>query len=311
MSSFFTVLNQVGVLFLLMGLGYTLSKLGIINEDCSSRLTTILCYVICPCIIFYSFQLKYTQEMWNDIIFMGVIAFIILGALILIFHLLYNKHVVKDDEKRATLRFASIYPNTGFMGFPLLEAFCGTQGLFYGSIFTGVLNIFVWSHGYTLYYGKVTKESIRKAVLNPSIIAVILGIICFRFSIILPDPFYTTVKYVAELNTPLSMIIIGTTLTKVPFKKIFTSLPVWVGVAFKNLIAPIAVMFTLHLFGISGLKLSCLTILVSCPVAGLTVIFPKLNKKDVIFPGKLITLSTLLSIITIPAIIALIALLGY
>lgn len=311
MSSFLTVFNQVSVLFLLMGIGYALSKAKVINDDCSSRMTTFLCYIICPAVILFAFQMKFSQEMFTNLIIMSAASAVIFSVSILISHLVFNKKAVKNGDTRSTLIFSTVYSNCGFMGYPLLQAVAGNVGLFYGSVFNGIFNLFAWTHGIALFSGKITKKSAIKAVLNPNILALIVGVLLFRFSLTIPDPLNTTVKYIAQLNTPLSMIIIGTTLTKVPINKIFLGLPVWAGAVMRNLFVPFAVMFALHLCGISGVLLFSLTVLSACPTAGLTVIFTKLSGKDVVFSGKLITLSTLMSILTIPLVIFLISFLGY
>lgn len=311
MSSFLTVLNQVSVLFLLMGVGYALSLGKVINDDCSSRLTTFLCYIVCPAVILYAFQIKFSSDMFRNLIIMAVAAAVIMAASIIIIHIVFNKKTVKNADTRHVLQFSSVYSNCGFMGYPLLQAIAGNTGLFYGSVFNGIFNIFAWTHGISLFSGKVTGKSALKGFLNPNILALFVGIVLFRFSIILPDPFYSTVKYIAQLNTPLSMIIIGTTLTEIPIAKIFLGVPVWVGTFARNVAVPLGVLFGLHFAGLSGNILMCLTILCACPTAGLTVIFAKLSGKDTVFSGKLITLSTLISVISIPALIWLVTFLKY
>lgn len=310
-TPFLTVLNQVIELFLLMGIGYAASKAGMIDDKCSTQITSLLCYVVSPCVIVYAFQKKFSQDMFSNLLIVAAAAFVINIIAIIVGQVLFNKKTVEDPDKRNVMRFACVYSNCGFMGYPLLQALVGTTGLFYGSIFNGIFNLFAWTHGIMLYSGKLDKKSVLKAFVNPNIIALVIGVLLFLFSITLPGPTYTTVEYIYQLNTPLSMIIIGTTITQIPFKKIFTGIYVWVGMLMRNLVFPFAAMFLLHAVGVGGVPLLCCTILVACPAAGLTVLFAKLTGKDVVFPGKIMTLSTVMSLITMPIVVTALTILKF
>lgn len=310
-SSFFTILNQVFVLFLLMGVGYTLVKTGMIDDNGSTQMTSLLCYVISPAIIVYAFQMKFTVGMFSNFLIVVAATAGIHFFNIVVTHTVFNKKTIPDPEKRIVMRFAGVYSNCGFMGFPLLQGLAGTNGLFYGAAYNGVFNLFSWTHGMQLYSGKVNKKSILKAVLNPNVIAVIVGALFYMFSITLPRPIYSTVKYISQLNTPLSMIIIGTTITQIPLRKIFSGGLVWVGALVRNIFIPFSLLFLLHAVGLRGELLLCCMIPAACPAAGVTVLFAKLTGKDVVFPAKLMTLSTLMSLITMPIIVTAISVLKF
>lgn len=160
-----------------------------------------------------------------------------------------------------------------------------------------------------LFSGKPSKKSILKAVLNPNIIFSIIGLLVYCFSITLPRPIYLSVKYISQMNTTLSMIVIGTTMTQISFKKIFSGIHIWIGVAVRNIILPFAILFVLYTIGIRGELLFCSLIPAACPVAGFSVIFSKLENKDVMFPCKLMTLSTLVSLVTMLLVLGVIRIL--
>lgn len=308
---FFTVFNQVAVLFLLMAIGYILAKAGVIDDNGTSQMTFLLCYIIIPAITVYAFQMKFSAALFTKYLIVAAAAAGIQFFNIFTGLLVFNKKTVADDYKRNVMQFAAAYSNCGFMGFPLLQALAGTNGLFYGSAYNGVFGLFAWSHGMALYSGRVDKKSILKSVVNPNIIAVIVGALLFRFSITLPGPVYSTVKYLSQLNTPLSMIIIGTTLTQIPLHEIFTERLVWITAVMRNVVLPFAMLFLLHAMGLHGLILLCCIVPAACPAAGLTVIFAKLTRKDVVFPGKLMTLSTIMSLVTMPLIVTAISALKF
>ena len=266
-------------------------------------MTTLLSYVVLPCAILYSFQMKFLSSMLRNFLIMCVITFGIHVFSILVSTMIFNKKFVPEDQKRCVLRFSSTYSNCGFMGFPLLESLGGNNGLFYGSAYNSIYGLFIWTHGFLLYSGKTDKKSIMKAMFNPNIIASIIGLLLYCFSISLPSPIYLSVKYISQLNTALSMIVIGTTMTQISFSNLFTDLFSWIGVAMRNLVFPFALLFLLYALGVRGELLLCSLIPTACPVAGFSVLFSKLTGKDVVFPCKVMTLSTLASLVTIPLIL--------
>lgn len=309
--AFQVMLNQVFVLFILIGVGYAIYKFGMLKETGVQQITSILCYIVAPCIIIYAFQMKYTTSMLSSFFTVMAATFGIHIFTIILSNIIFNKKVIKDDQNRACTQFASIYSNSGFMGYPLVQAIAGTTGLFYGVAYNTVFNILCWSHGIILYSGKTNKKAMLKLIVNPNIIAAIVGLILFRFSIHIPGPIFKTMKYISDLNAPLSMIIIGTSISQVPLKKMFTSKYPWIVTFIRNLAVPFIFMFALHAAGFGGNLLLCTVILAGCPVAGVTVLFANLMGKNPEFPSKLLTVSTLMSIITVPLVVCAINILKF
>jgi len=305
------MLNQVFVLFILMAVGYFAIKFGMIDENGVRQITTILCYIVSPCIIIFAFQMQYTTSLMTGFFIATASSVGIHLFAAIISRFIYNKKTVKDKDTRNIMKFATVYANCGFMGYPLLQAVAGTTGLFYGSAFGGVFNLFSWSHGMTLFNGKTDKKSLLKVLINPNILAVLAGIIMFRFSLKFPLPAYNALKYISDLNTPLSMIIIGTSISRIPLRSIFSERLGWIIVFMRNLAVPFCLMFALHNLGISGQLLLCCVIPAACPVAGATVLFANLVGKESKLPAKLVTLSTIMSLFTVPAVIYAISILKF
>lgn len=302
--AFYAMINQVFILFLLIGVGAAVYKIGIIDDNGVKQITTLLCYVVGPFLIIYAFQTRYSAKLIEGFLICAASTFGLHLFYIIFFHMVFNGKTVKDKDTRNELIFASIYENSGFMGFPLLQAVAGNTGLFYGAAYNGVFNLFGWSHGLMLYNNATTgRKSIVKIITNPNIIAVFTGFILFRFSITLPGPLYTMFKYISEINTPLSMIIIGASIAQVPFGKLFTEKLSWLVVLLKNLAVPFSLLLVLRALGVRGQLLLCCVLPAACPVAGIAVLFAKLTGKNSDLPSKFVTVSTLMSLVTIPVVV--------
>lgn len=300
--TFFVVLNQVAILFLLMGLGYVLAKGGVLSGEGVSQMSWLLCYVVCPCIIFVAFEMKYTSAMLGGLLATAAASFAVNLGSIGAGRLLFNKRTVPKAEDRTVLQFAAIFTNSGFMGYPLLQGIAGSLGLFYGAAFNAVTNLFMWSYGLMLYRGRVNPRSFARSLLNPNILATLAGVVCFRLSLRPPGPLNAALQDVSSLNTPLSMVLVGASLSEVPFRRMFSGASNWLMLFVRNLALPVAALFLLHAAGLHGTLLLCCVIITACPVAGVTVILAQLTGRSTELPSRLVALTTLFSLATLPAV---------
>lgn len=303
--AFFSVFNQVLIMFMLMGVGFLCGKVKFIHETTTKDMTNVLCYIVSPCIIIMAFQQKFTSKRATALLisFLCVIGIFILA--ISTSKIIFNKKIIKEDGHRNALQFGSVYSNAGFIGIPLLSALLGPEGVFYGTPYMACFNIFCWTHGVTIYNGKTTKKDVLKAFINPNIIAIVVGLIFFLFSVKIPVILSNGLSYVNALNTPLSMIIIGESIAHIKFSEILTDKWIWPGIIMRNLVVPAVSLLILKAVGIDKLIMLSSIIMSACPVAGYTVLFAKIKNADTAFPTKFMTISTLISILTIPLVVYL------
>lgn len=301
------IINQIIVLFLLMGLGYVLAKHKILESAITAKLTWLLCYLIMPCLIVNAFQMKFSAELMHNFLLMFALTVGIHIGYILVSQLLLNRHLIKPQELIHQLRFTSIYSNCGFMGIPLVLALTGSAGIFYGSVYIAVNGLFLWTHGILSYTGKVDRKSLLKTVLNANTLAFVIGVVMFLTSLQLPTALHDTLKYLANMNTALSMLVVGAAMSQVQIRTIWFHRYAWLSVLMRNLLFPCLVLAALVYLQIHGTVLMVAMILTACPVAGLSVLFAQLTGKSTDFSCKSLTLSTLASLISLPIILSITA----
>lgn len=296
-----SVCNQVLILFLLMGMGWALSAIRFVNREGEQQMSRILCYLVSPCLILNCFQMQFSASLaWEFFLAAVSAAGIHLGSALLGAALFRRDRI---GEHADAMRFAVTYSNCGFMGLPLLQAVGGQTGVFLGVAYIGVFNLFNWTHGIAVYRGRIGLHDLRRAVINPNIIALAGSLVLFFNRITLPAPLGQGIGYVAQTNTALSMIVVGTQLAGAQIKNLVGSLEIWVTVFLRNLFLPFALLAVLSAAGIRGALLMCCVVPVACPVGSYTVIFAELAGRKTEFPVELVTLSTLLSVITIPLVV--------
>lgn len=300
MSNFLTVGSQVLILFLLMLIGFACNKAKILNEEANKRISDLVVILVTPCVIIQSFQREFDEKLLFQICVALLISLIVHLAMILAVHIIFRS---QPDKSRRVLKFASVFSNAGFIALPLQSALLGADGVLMGAAYLVVFNIMLWSYGITLMSGDKTMITPKKLLFSPGIIGVAIGMIVFIFSIKIPQVISSTVGYMAALNVPLPMIVVGYYLAKTNVLEVFRDIQSIKCIFVRLIVFPVVTLALLYMCGIRGTMLCAMVIAMSAPVGATTTMFSEKFERDTQLSVKLISLSTLLSIITMPIIV--------
>lgn len=295
-------INQVATLLFLIVVGFIIRKLGILNHERNKGLSDLLLYVTLPFSIITSFNFPFSRALLTNGIIVLLISIAIHLFAIPFSKLLYSKYAPATNR---VLRATTVFSNCGFMGFPILEAVYGTQGVFYGSFYVLTFQILIWTVGVGIFTGKQNTTTWRQ-VLNPAVIAVIIGFVLFIFSINLPEPIFNTLAMVGSMTTPISMLVIGSLLFEIKLSEVFSGFSIFYVTIMRLIILPLFAVACLLLLGVKGITLGVPVLATAMPAAALVVVFAEKHGADAILASRAVFLSTILSIITIPGMIALV-----
>lgn len=298
-----TVLQQVIIMCLLITVGFFAYKLKIIDQPSNQKITDLLLKIVAPATIINAFFMEYdpSRLLRLGIAFLLGIASHIIG--IAISTVMVRK---KNNPLAPTHKFAAVYSNCGFMALPLCAAVFGDEGVFFGSAYMIVFQFFSWSHGYLQLAGKTDRKALIKTLYSPAIIAVVIGIILFLSRITLPYVLTQTIGYVAALNTPLAMVVVGVTLAQSPIKDAFCHIKNYYPVFLRNFLVPIVTALIYALIPGLDTKLILINILSSaCPSAAVIVMFSQKFDRNVAAASQILTLSNVLSVLSIPSVMFL------
>lgn len=299
---FFNVLLQVGILLILISLGFILTKLNIVNEVGSKVMTDLVLYTVTPCVIVKSFMRPFDTGAAKGLL-ISVAAAVLAHTVFILSSILIIHD--KNVQRERVLRFGAIFSNCGFMALPLQEALLGDEGVFYGSSVVAVFNIFVWSYGIFLMSGDKKYIKPKTLILSPSIIAIIVGIVIFLLSLPVPQIIKRPIEFMAGLNTPLPMIIIGYHLAKSDILKGLRDKGAVLTSFLKLAVLPILALFIMYVCGIRGTMLISLTVAFSSPVAAITAMFSAKFGNDTSLAATVVSMSHMICILTMPPIIYL------
>ncbi|EOR27695.1 MULTISPECIES: AEC family transporter [Clostridium] len=294
-----TVLNKIISLFLIILIGAYGTRKSIINEEVNKGLRKILLEITLPLLVINSFSFEFSGGMGRNVLisFIYSIAFMIVGAIISYIFLFPFK-----GEKKKILHFANVFSNCGFIGFPIINSIFGAEGVVYTSIFNMVFTIALWTYGVMIFSDKMSKDNIKKVLLNPAIIAVYLGIPMMLFNIKLPAFLLDTTKIVGDMTAPISMIIVGSILSKVKIKDVFKEFSIYYGSLIKLIIIPLGLLIIKKVLNDNSTIINTIIIVQAMPAAAMTSIFAADFNKEEEYSAIVVFITTLLSIITIPII---------
>ena len=295
------VFNQVVVIFILMITGAVLYKTKIISDEGTSQLTGLLLNIVMPAVIIDAFQKEFNAEIVNNLLIATGISIVIHIIAILLSSVIF----IKDTPGNAVNKFSSVYSNCGFMGFPILTAVFGTDGVFYGSAYFAVFTVLSWTHGVYVYGKKEAELNIKKIIFNPGMIGVITGVALFLLKVKLPYVLDESLGYVAMLNTPLAMIVLGTHMARIKFEDIKDKLNLSIVTLLKLVIIPLSGIIFIKLFNITGDAAGAVIISAACPTAASSALFALKYNKDAVYSTVTVVVTTLLSIISLPLLITL------
>jgi predicted permease len=297
------VYTQLGILFLLMFFGYILGKIKVITSAGIEAFSKFIVKVALPAIIISGMIIPLTPEKLYKATYILMLSVATYG-LAYIVAIISSKLLVKDKSERGVYSFALVFSNAGFMGYPVLQAMFGKEAIFYAAVYNMTFNILLYTLGIKLLdTGKNEKNKFSlKFLINPGIIASIIGFILFMAQLPLPQFLTGAINYVGSLCTPLSMITIGAMLSSLPLKKMLTGIKVYEFSFIRLLVLPILTVILLKIvLRVDDPWLIAVPVIVAgMPVASNTAMMAKEYGNNPEIASQTILVSTLFSCITIP-----------
>ena len=299
---FLNVFTQVVILFILIFLGAILTKKGVFTEKGISSMTDMVLLLVTPCVIIKSFIREFDSTTFKKLLISFLIAILShIGFIILSRVLLRDK----NERSQKVLQFGVIFSNCGYMSIPLQQALLGDDGIFYGASYIAIFQIFIWSYGLLLMSGDKKVLSPKKMLINPGVIGVSIGLIIFLLSIPVPKVIAEPISYIASLNTPLPMLIIGYHLMKSNILDGLRNIKCFFAIGIKLFLFPLLALLVMYLCGVRGTMLISSVISCSAPTAAITTMFSNKYSCDTALSVNMVSISTLLSLISMPILITL------
>ena len=203
----------------------------------------------------------------------------------------------KNGYDLAVEKFAVTYTNCGFIGVPLGYALFGSIGVIYATVFVATFHIFCWTHGILLLDNSGFQP---KKLINPCLIAVFGGIICFIFQLKIPENIAFAMNSIADMNTPLAMLLSGAIMAQLNFRDTLKKGRMFFVVALRLVVSSAIFALLLRFIPIDEQMRVVAAVTAACPSGAMTITMAILYGRDDYYATELFGMTTLLSIATIP-----------
>lgn len=298
------VIIKMCTLFIIMITGYVGNKLGVLDDIGNKKYSSLVVNITAPALILASASDQNLTGSKSDAVFVlfvaiGMYLFLILASFLVRFIF----RIPKGEE--GVYRFMTVFGNNAFMGIPVVEAVF--NNVFYAALFNLPNNILIYSYGGYLLSRK--QDGARKKVsfswknvCNPGVIAAVTALVMFLIGVKFPAPVTDTLNCVGAITTPLSMLVIGSSLANLSLRETFKSVRIYGFSLFKLVVLPVCIWLIGRLFIKEFLVLGVLVIISAMPCAAVTVMLCNEYGNDDRLAAKYVFASTVLSVITIPVL---------
>ncbi len=304
---------------LLIAVGFFARKKRIVDEHFSSSLAAFIFNFVFPAIIINALQDGSGEHDAKSVLVLVLVAPFTI-VLMLAVGGIVNRLTGKKDEVSRLILVNLAFTNFTYMAFPVMESLFGSEGLFYISIYTIPVRVMFYilvplilgvgvKHGESGANPPLSQQ-LKKVLLSPPVLAVPIGLLIYSSGFSLPIPIAAVIRYLANVATPMGMVLCGVTLASVALGQFGADRRVWLSTGLRLVLAPLLMLglyFLARVFFTPDLLVSKIVILYcALPVSATTAVMAIKMKCSPQVASQTVFLTTVLSIATLPLWVAIV-----
>ncbi|MBC7216861.1 MAG: AEC family transporter [Candidatus Caldatribacterium sp.] len=288
----------LGLMFILIGLGFFLRVLGVFPPETAPLLNRFVLYVTFPCLVFRSLQgAELDRRLWG----IPPLAYMAISLLFLFSFFLGTRLFRLSPRRAASFAMGAAFGNTAFLGYPFILALLGEKGL-PPAIFYDQLGNFL--SAYTVgvpfcVFGKTGRFSSRNVVeflKLPPFSAFLLALALNRLP--LPPLLSSVINRLADATIPLTMVAIGLSLSP---KNLFKEATLLGSAALLKLfLLPLGAYALTRCVPLPPLFAKVLVLQSATPTLVSSYVFASVYELDTELSSSIICATTLFSLVTLP-----------
>lgn len=295
--------------FALILFGFIAAKRGWVPTEAVPAFNGFLLFFAVPAMLFRFASNTPFQEITNFPFFFTWGACGI--AVVCIVTFVARRVLARSQRDAAFFGLAAAVPNSGFLGVPMLVALLGERAA--APVILSIVAdlLLVASIGLALAEsGGATRrgwrddvrDAVRRIVLNPFVISMVLGAIFSGMRWKLLTPASEIVKLLADSAGPCALFAIGVSLVRpdAPLESPDLALPI----AAKLLLHPVVVWIAMYAIGVDEFTRTVATLTAALPSAGWVFIFATRYEADAGKISATILLTTALAFLTFSALVS-------
>ena len=299
------VLQQMGVITILVAIGIILYKKKIVDDHTSPKLSAIVMDVCNPALILASLLSGNVTATHKDLLLALLLGFLFyIGLVILGF--IFPFIVRADKDTSRFYNVMTVYTNVGFIGIPVARAILPDNAILYVIACNVMYSLLFYTHGIVILSNGKEKMNIKK-IFSPGTIMAIISLLVFWFGVNLPPILANSISFIGNATVFLSMTLLGVGIARSDIKKGIKNIRIWIYIAIRMLLVPILLFVSLRAAGFSQITVLGLCLMAAMPIGNLPLIQTEKMGGDTELLSNSIAISTFISIFTITILMSIFA----
>ncbi len=301
--SAYVVLQQMGVIVILVAIGIYLYKKNVVDNLVSRKISVIVMDICNPALILASIFSGHLSASHKDLIEAGILGVAFYFGLVIIGALLPLVLKVEKDNRRF-YNLMCVYTNVGFIGIPVARAILPEKAILYVIVCNVMYSLLFYTHGITVLSSGKEKMNLRK-VLSPGTVMAVLSLVVCWFDYDPPQLIKSSVSYIGNSTVFLSMMLLGISIARSDIAKGFREMRIWAYIAIRMILLPVLMFFILRAIRCDDVTILGLCLMAAMPVGNLPLIQSEKMGEDTELLSKAITVTTMVSMVTITVLMIL------
>lgn len=325
------VLQQMVMIFILIAIGILLYKKEMLSEVTAKQISGIIVNVTNPALLICSAFQDGPKVSLKELGFaLGI--YLIVYTVLIVVSFLVPRILRVPGMYHYAYQLLTIFGNVGFIGIPLASAVLGTQSLIFVSIYNLIFNILIYTFGISVLHraeemqmqisaSKSTQSpdlprksnlsqdatahnapSRWKKLINAGTISAAATIIFYLGDFHVPVIVSSTLTYMGQATTLLSMLVLGVSVAQMAPKDFFSHPKLYGFTLLRQILVPIGCIVLFRPLIQNPLILNTMALMLAVPAANMPLMLSKQLHVETDTISQGIILTTILSLGTIPVV---------
>lgn len=302
------VIQQMVIIFILIGIGMILFRRRLLSEEGSKQISGLIINVTNPALLICSALDDGPKASLRDLgIALAAYAAVFVILIAVGFLLPCLLRVPKDLHY--AYQMLTVFGNVGFIGIPLASAVLGSESLIFVSIFNLLFNLLIYTLGISLLQraaGQAEKDvtipssgRLQKLV-NAGTVSAAVTVIFYLGNFHVPTVISSALSYTGRATTLLSMLVLGVSVAQIAPKEIFSHPKLYLFTLLRQILVPIGCILFMGSLIDNRLILNTMLLMVAVPAANMPLMLAKQLDMETDSISQGIILTTILSLVTVP-----------
>lgn len=311
--SILVVLQQMVIIFILIGIGMVLFRRRLLTEEGSKQLSGLIINVTNPALLICSALDDGPKASLREL-GIALAAYAAVFALLIAAGFLLPCLLRVPKDLHYAYQMLTVFGNVGFIGIPLASAVLGSKSLIFVSIFNLLFNLLIYTFGMSMLQKAALRQTAKEdsvlentltsgrlqKFVNAGTISAAVTILFYLGNFRVPVILSSTLSYAGRATTLLSMLVLGVSVAQMAPRDIFSHPKLYAFTLLRQILVPIGCVLLMRKWIDNTLIINTMLLMVAVPAANMPLMIAKQMDMDTESISQGIILTTILSLVTVP-----------